>query len=275
MTPNSLYYPTSQAFKSAPSGSKFPTLAAAAIGLLLLSPRAQGESLVESALRFFLGNDSNTPGFDLDKARPQPVPADYRANVLNSLPKEGRITELKEPQLRKLASLNAILQLHERQSVYEYVVFKSTSLPFAFIGLNHRAALLISDTTLDLLNVEELQASVAHEIGHEYVWAEYLEAEKRNDERRLKELELICDGIAILTLHRAGLSPASLLTAAQKIANYNRLTGPAANASRYPSADERKRFAQAILAWADSRRESAHKGSESQVLNKATPQEVK
>jgi hypothetical protein len=112
-----------------------------------------------------------------------------------------------------------------------------------------------------LLDVEELQASVAHEIGHEYVWAEYLEAEKRNDERRLKELELICDGIAILTLRRAGLNPAPLLTAAQKITNYNRLsTGPAANAYRYPSADERNRFAQAIRAWADSRLESADQG---------------
>jgi Peptidase family M48 len=275
MTSKSLHHTTKQAVKSAATGSKLPTLAAAAIGLLLLSPRAQGESLGDFALSFFLGNDSNTPGFDLDKARPQPVTSEYKVSILSSLPKEGRVTKFKESQLRKLASLNAILQLHERQSVYEYVVFKSTPLPFAFIGLNHRAALLISDTTLDLLSVEELQASVAHEIGHEYVWAEYLEAEKRNDERRLKELELICDGIAILTLHRAGLSPTSLLTAAQKIANYNRLTGPAANAGRYPSAYERKGFAQAILAWADSRRESAHKESESQVLNKATPHEVK
>jgi hypothetical protein len=162
--------------------------------------------------------------------------------------------------LRKLASLDAILQLHQRESVYEYVVFKAEPLPFAFIGLNHRVALLISDAALDLLDVEELQASVAHEIGHEYVWAEYLEAEKRNDERRLKELELICDGIAILTLRRAGLNPSPVLTAAQKITNYNRLsTGPAANAYRYPSADERNRFAQAIRAWADSRLESADK----------------
>jgi hypothetical protein len=133
-------------------------------------------------------------------------------------------------------------------------------MSYAFIGLRYRAALFISDVALNLLDVEELQASVAHEIGHEYVWAEYLEAEKRNHEGGLKRLELICDGIAILTLHRAGLSPAPLLTAAQKIANYNRLTGPPANANRYPSADERKKFAQAICDWAGSRRESADNG---------------
>jgi len=261
MTSKSLHHAIKQAFRSDATSPKFVTLAAAAIALFLFSPFAQCESLVDSALSFFIANDSNTPGFDLDKARPQPVTSEYKATILNSLPKEGRVTKFKEPQLRKLASLDAILQLHQRQSVYEHVVFKSTPLPFAFIGLNHRVALLISDAALDLLDVEELQATVAHEIGHEYVWAEYLEAEKRHDERRLKELELICDGIAILTLRRAGLNPAPLLTAAQKITNYNRLsTGPAANAYRYPSADERNRFAQAIRAWADSRLESADQG---------------
>jgi hypothetical protein len=261
MTSKSLHYPTELAIRSAATVSTFPTLAATAIGLLLISVQLQGESLVDSAFKFFLANDSNTTGFDLDRARPRPVNSEYRTSVLNSLPKEGRITKLKEPQLRKLAALDAILQLHQRESVYEYVVFKAVPLPYAFIGLNHRVALLISETALDLLTVEELQASLAHEIGHEYVWAEYLEAEKRNDERRLKELELICDGIAILTLQRTGLNAAPLLTAAEKVATYNRSsTGPAANVYRYPSGDERKRFAQIICSWADSRLESADKG---------------
>ena len=260
MTSKSLHYTTKRAVKSAATDSKFPTLTATAIGLLLISVQLQGESLVDSAFRFFLANDSNTSGFDLDSARPRPVNFEYRTTVLNSLPKEGRITKFKEPQLRKLSALDAILQLHQRESVYEYVVFKAVPLPYAFIGLNHRVALLISDTALDLLTVEELQASVAHEIGHEYVWADYLEASQRNDERRLKELELICDGIGILTLQRAGLNPAPLLTAAEKVANYNRLsTGPGANANRYPTSDERKRFANAIRAWAESRRQSADK----------------
>lgn len=237
---------------------KLPKLAAAlVIATSFWSLNIRAEDLVDAALKFFLATDSNTAGFDLDKARPQPVSSEYITSVLNSLPKEGRITKLKEPQLQKLTSLDTILQLHRRQSVYEYVVFKAVPLPYAFIGLNHRVALLISDTALDLLNVDELQASVAHEIGHEYVWAAYLEASERNDERRLKELELICDGIGILTLQRAGLSAAPLLRAAEKVANYNRLsTGPAANGDRYPTPDERKRFAQAIRAWSDSQRES-------------------
>jgi hypothetical protein len=240
---------------------KLPKLAAIlVIATSFSSLNIRAEDLVDTALKFFLATDSNTAGFDLDKARPQPVTSEYKATVLNWLPKEGRITNLKEQQLRKLASLDAILQVHQRQAVYEYVVFKAVPRPYEFIGLNHRVALLISDTALNLLSVEELQASVAHEIGHEYVWTDYLEASERNDERRLKELELICDGIGILTLQRAGLRAAPLLTAAEKVANYNRLsTGPAANGHRYPTPDERKRFAQGIRAWSDSQRESADK----------------
>jgi hypothetical protein len=78
MTSKSLHYATQRAFKSVVTGSKLPTLAVAASGLFLFSPCAQCESLVDSALRFFIGNDSNTPGFDLDKARPQPVGREFK-----------------------------------------------------------------------------------------------------------------------------------------------------------------------------------------------------
>jgi len=208
---------------------------------------------VDSALRFFVGNDSSTTGFDLDKSRPQPVPPDFRASVLDALPSEGRITKLKDPQRQKLDSLGIVLRLHQRQPIYEFAIYESAPKPFAFIGLHQRTVLLISDIALNLLTVAELQASVAHEIGHEYVWAEYLEAARRNDDRRLKELELICDGVAILTMRRAGIDPAALLTAANKITKFNALsTGPAGNAHRYPSDGERRRFAQAIIAGTGS-----------------------
>jgi len=245
----------------APIGWKFPKFATAAICLLLFSPSAQSDNLVDSALRLFLGNDSNTAGFDLDKSRPQPVSPDLKALILASLPKEGLVQKLQDPLQRKLDSLGVVLRVQQRQSVYEVRVFRTEPNAFAFVGLHERAVLLISDAALSLLNAEELQASVAHEIGHEYVWAENLDATRRHDIRRLKELELFCDGVAILTLRRVGLDPASLLTAAERIAIFNRVrTGPAWNAERYPSADERRRFAQAVVKWADSHQASGVAG---------------
>jgi hypothetical protein len=237
-----------------------------ATAILLTPPccsNAHGQSVVDSALRFFVGNDSSTAGFDLDKSRPQPVPPDFRARVLEGLPKEGRITKLKEPQRQKLDSVGLVLRLHQRQPIYEFAIYESAPKPFAFIGLHQRAVLLISDIALNLLTAAELQASVAHEIGHEYVWAEYLEAARGNDDRRLKELELICDGVAILTMRRAGIDPAALITATGKIARFNvSSTGPSGNAHRYPSDGERRSFGQAIMIWADSHELSHGSASE-------------
>ena len=230
-------------------------LATAILTTLLCSANSHSQNLVDSALRFFVGNDSSTAGFDLDKSRPQSVPPDFRARVLGALPKEGRITKLKEPQRQKLDSLGIVLRLHQRQPIYEFAIYESAPKPFAFIGLHQRAVLLISDIALNLLTAAELQASVAHEIGHEYVWEEYLAAAARNDARRLKELELICDGVAILTMQRAGIDPAALVTAAQNIASFNASsTGPSAHLHRYPSDAERRRFAQLIIAETGSPR---------------------
>jgi hypothetical protein len=228
-------------------------LATAILITLPCSSNAHSQNIVDSALRFFVGNDSSTGGFDLDKSRPQPVPPDFRASVLEALPREGRITKLKEPQRQKLDSLGIVLRLHQRQPIYEFAIYESAPKPFAFIGRHQRAVLLISDIALNLLAPAELQGSVAHEIGHEYVWAEYLDAARRNDDRRLKELELICDGVAILTMQRAGIDPGALVTATEKITRFNASsTGPSANAHRYPSDGERRRFAQAIIAGTGS-----------------------
>jgi hypothetical protein len=48
---------------------------------------------------------------------------------------------------------------------------------------------------------------VGHEAGHEYVWAEYERASSARDHARLRELELLCDAIAVVTLHGLGIEP--------------------------------------------------------------------
>lgn len=249
MTRKYLRHSRNRAFTSAAADWKFPRLAAAVIGLSLFSPSAQSEGLVDSALRSFLGNDSNTGTFDFDKSRPQAVTADFVTRVVNSLPAEGRVKNLNKAQREKLAALDPILRAHQRDSVYQIRVYEA---PQAFVGLHFGAVLLISEPALDLLTAEDLQALAAHEIGHEYVWTQFQEADKRSERRRLKELELFCDGVAILTLRRAGVNPAHLLAGLQKVAQFNRLhmPMPLANESNYPSLEERKKFAEAVMQWA-------------------------
>jgi hypothetical protein len=96
---------------------------------------------------------------------------------------------------------------------------------------------------LTLLTSEELEALVVHEIGHEYVWQQYAEAKLRRNTRAVRELELMCDAIAIRTLARIGVPPGRLQTATEKIFWYNpERLGVALDQSNYPSFKERRRL---------------------------------
>ena len=159
---------------------------------------------------------------DLDVCRPAPVGAGEKAILLKSLPSEGEITQLTARERRKLKQLDSVLRIHGREEVYE---LKVMAVPQAWTGLHGRAVLLISLPALRLLNSEELQAVVAHEVR----------AQMRNDIARVRELELACDAVAILTLVRLGIKPDRLVTAIEKELrfNYDRFGLPK-NENSYP-----------------------------------------
>ena len=75
--------------------------------------------------------------------------------------------------------------------------------------------MLITVLALDLLSDEELTALVAHELGHEYTWRDWVDARARGDQQRLREIELVSDLIAVATIHRIG-KPASVLVSASR-----------------------------------------------------------
>ena len=181
---------------------------------------------------------------DLDACRPAPVSADEKRNVLESLPADGEVTQLTESERRKLKDLTAILRIHQRDGVY---VLKVISVPQAWTGLYGRAVLLISLRALELLGSEELQALVAHEIGHEYIWQEYADAQKAKNITRLRELELICDAIAVLTLQRVGIEADRLIQGLETVSWYNRERfGWARNERSYPPLIARRNLVKAM-----------------------------
>jgi hypothetical protein len=103
---------------------------------------------------------------------------------------------------------------------------------------------------LALWSAEELQALVAHEIGHEYTWEQYQRARGRNDTARLQQLELYSDGVSILTLAQLGVDPSTLTRALKKGIGYNRShLGFASNEDSYPDFKRRQRFHRAIIEW--------------------------
>jgi hypothetical protein len=67
----------------------------------------------------------------------------------------------------------------------------------------------------------------------------------------MQELELRCDGIAVLTLRRLGIDPERLVSAVQKTTHFNQHRRMVASAGDYISLGERVAFirAMATMAW--------------------------
>ena len=210
---------------------------------------AQKDSL-DAALHYFTRHDAGTILELFDTVRPAPVSDAERKRILATLPTKGDVRDLDSAQRKKLAALRRVLELHQREAVYVIKVMNVIEVPQAVVALHGRAVVLVSERALDLLDAEELQALVAHEVGHEYFWDEYFRARRDNGQSSLRRLELLCDGFAVITLRRAGVNPKRLTSALEKIAGYNRdRFGIAMNEGHYPAASERRRFVGHLLEW--------------------------
>jgi peptidase M48-like protein len=194
------------------------------------------------ALAFFEAEDAVDGGVFLTRIRPAPVSPALRVHIIASLPTEGELRP-SATDLRKLASIDPILRLHER---HDTIVIKLIDVKHAFVGLHARTVLLISRDALDMMRPEELQALTAHEIGHDYFWDEYARAMADHDDRRMQELELRCDGIAVLTLRQLGLDPENLTRAATGLTRYNERLGAVGSANSYVSLSDRVKFIRTI-----------------------------
>ena len=122
-------------------------------------------------------------------------------------------------QQAKLRVLAPILRYHDRETAIDITVLRARPAALAFLA---GAAILITEPALAVLSAEELQAAVAHELGHEYLWGEFELARQQAHHAKLQELELRCDGIAVITLYRLKLNPASLIRTVRKLNRYNR-----------------------------------------------------
>jgi hypothetical protein len=199
-----------------------------------------------AALHRFIANSPGQFLAQLDGQRPDPLAADLRARVVRALPKEGEVIRLTAEQQRKLESVAPVLRAYGREGVY---LVKVIELPQARLALHARFVLLISTFALAALSSAQLQGAVAHEVGHEYVWEEYEAAGKRSDARRLRELELVCDGIAAVTLARIGLDPSCWSDGLRQLYISNENSGIKLNASAYPTLAERCSFVKEIRTW--------------------------
>ena len=151
-----------------------------------------------AANRCDLGPDRPPDRSYFTECRPEPVSPEEKAAVLRTLPRDGAITAFTPAQRAKLDAVGRVLPVLGRDNVYEVRVI---DVPQAWTGLYDRAVLMVSAPALDLLSATELQALVAHEAGHEYLFRKYEAARLAGDHARLREVETACDAVAVLLLN--------------------------------------------------------------------------
>jgi len=202
------------------------------------------DSPASRAFRFFEALPPGDARTALAAFRPAPIAVADRARALATLPAEGELRP-DAAEARKLASLESVLSYHDRLGV---LVIKVIDVPQAAIGLCARSILLLSRHALRIVSADELQALVAHEMGHDFFWADHDRARARGDTQALQEVELKCDGIAALTMASLGLDADVLGSGVRKVTHANEAIGATANASGYPDLVERARFVREVLA---------------------------
>jgi Zn-dependent protease with chaperone function len=204
------------------------------------------------ALAFFEQIEARSFDDYLKRVRLPKVSEAFKAQVLANITK-GEEFRVSSRMQKAFAWLAPILNYHDRDSAIEIRVIGAREL---FIGLQGRAVLLISEKALTLLPVEELQAVVAHELGHEYFWGELMEARQQKRLEVIREIELRCDGIAVITLHRLGLDPSKLISALTRITMFNaRLVST--DPLYHPAPNERSQFIRAMSALIKTRKAMA------------------
>jgi hypothetical protein len=199
-------------------------------------------SPASNALRFFEASPASDADALLRELRPPHVGPGERLHALSVLPETGELHPDRDERA-KLSLLEAVLVYHERAHVFETTLI---DVPQAAVALHDRAVLLISRPALRLLSGAELQALVAHEIGHEYFWADFELTRSRRDRLGRQELELKCDGIAVLTLVALALDPSVLVDGLRRLTRFNERLGTTADADEYPHLSDRHRFVNAF-----------------------------
>lgn len=217
----------------------------------LLRAQSTNESAstgIEAALtlQYFekAGNGKGKLADYLKSIRPVEISAEQRAVIVASIRKDDLVAPSPGRQA-KLNGLPPVLKYHERDALpIKILRFPG---PLAWAAFLEGAAVLVSEDAMDLLTTEELQAVIAHELGHEYFAAESELARKNKQWDKVKEVELRCDAISIITMKSIGLNPNALISGVTKLTRFNQEHGVRSMPNLEPSLNDRAQFCKAML----------------------------
>ena len=184
----------------------------------------------------------------LKSIRPRQLSPELKSKLIAIFPKQD-IVHPSGKALEKLAALDPVLEYYDRRSVVDLLVVRMGQPIVLFLA----GVVVISEEALGLLSARELQAVVAHEMGHEYFWNEWQTARLNREYEKIQEIELLCDGMAIVALSQLGLEPQTFIVAITKITRAH--DGPRINMEYYTSLEERIKFCNTMLDMVRARSE--------------------
>lgn len=146
-------------------------------------------------------------------------------------------------QRAKLESLGAVLAHLAPDSAIQVRVLR---LDVAWAGYLDGAAVLVTSAALETLTAAELQAVVAHEVAHGFFAREYDDARAKGDYETVRDVELRCDAVAILTLAHLDGDRDSLLSGVEKLTAFNERRGVRNSPDLSPSLTERRELSRLL-----------------------------
>jgi hypothetical protein len=143
----------------------------------------------------------------MDRLRPQAVTAQekviLRAEGFDLVNK----TEINDPALLQelYRRTQRVLEFYHRAGIVEYLLFKNSdpvliTKPGAFIAISSRALEIAQDG-------EALNGIIAHELSHELLAMQFLDAYTTHNCEKLRIIELLCDVFATITMLELKMNP--------------------------------------------------------------------
>jgi Zn-dependent protease with chaperone function len=242
-----------------------------ACSLSASSAFAQGkiEEQITRVKASFGGKSLAAINSSLASMRPEAVSESDKKKLLEELP---LVTAANRGSDRKRlehlgARLQGALKLHDRAGIVEIIVFND---PRPIVYSKPGVVVVLSTEVLEIVEDDDaaLVGVVAHELAHEYVAMPMLYALRARDNLKIRELELFCDAVAVVTLFSLQMDPNSYSKALERICRHSQaVTTLNDGSSSHPSLDARLKLIAEIQALLEAK--AVHTSKQGNNLQKS------
>lgn len=163
------------------------------------------------------------------------MPATLRAQRLT----QGNLLRRVEAVFQKA------VELHGRSGKIELFLFAQDA---PLVQLWPGCVLMLSDSLTGELDDVELAGIMTHELGHSYFEDEMVAAQRRQDTRAMRLVELKCDAVAMVSLKLMGHNPGLYVRALNRLQAINKRQSRSRGfLQSHPELVTRARFAERLI----------------------------